>query len=340
MKNAADTLFYKIQNDPLLYKEGRVLYLNVVLHDGLNHFKNSDIYLQQHFKPHEQSLVNSDFTVHSELPAADTRFENVFLLLPKNMTEAKYMIACGAQFLAEDGVFVCAADNKAGGTRIKKLLQNFGFQQIAEDSRNKARVVSARKKDLNDHVIDQAIQEGSKQNIFDNHFVSQPGIFGWNKIDTGSKILTQYLPHNIEGIGADFGCGYGYLSNYLLSKNNDVESLFCIDADYRALDSCRQNLEQYSCKKTYLWDDLTNPNSDINNMDFIIMNPPFHEGKTTDVSIGVSFIETAYSSLKKGGHLFMVANRQLAYEDVLKNMFAKTDKLYEGNGFKVFQTVK
>lgn len=340
MKSAIDTLFNKIQNDPLLYKDGRVLYVNARFHDGLNHFKNTDIYLQQYFKSYEQSLVNSGLTVHPELPDDSHRYKSVFLLLPKNIIEAKYMMARGAQLLSEGGIFVCAADNKAGGGRIKKLLQGFGFDSVEEESRNKARVVWGRKKTLNDQAIDEAIKEGKQQTILDNSFISWPGIFGWNKIDTGSKILTEYLPGDIGGVGADFGCGYGYLSDFLFSRNNTLEHLFCIDADYRTLDSCKKNLEHYPCKKTYLWHDLTGPNADIKNMDFVIMNPPFHEGKTADIGIGVSFIKNAHFALKKGGRLFMVANRQLPYEDILNSTFRKIDKHYEGEGFKVFEAVK
>ena len=314
--------------------------MNARFHDGLNHFKQPSIYLQQHFKPYERALVSSGFSAYPELPTSDQSYDSVFLLLPKNIIEAKYMIAYGLQLLNEGGAFVCAADNKAGGGRIKKLLQSFGFKKIHEDSRNKARVVWARKDNLNDQVISEAIKEGSQQAILDSCFISQPGIFGWNKIDTGSKILTSYLPDDMGGIGADFGCGYGYLSDYLLSKNNNIEHLFCIDADHRTLDSCAQNLDKYACKKTYLWYDLTDSNTDIKDMDFIVMNPPFHEGKTTDISVGVSFIKNAYSVLNKGGRLFIVANRQLAYEDILKSMFRKIDKHYEGEGFKVFEALK
>lgn len=58
------------------------------------------------------------------------------------------------------------------------------------------------------------------------------------------------------------------------------------------------------------------------------MNPPFHEGRVTDVSLGQSFIAAAASRLKPGGRLLMVANRQLPYELTLKGLF-KTVTLLE-----------
>jgi len=70
------------------------------------------------------------------------------------------------------------------------------------------------------------------------------------------------------------------------------------------------------------------------------MNPPFHEGKASDQSIGQNFIKTAANSLKSGGALWMVANSQLAYESHLNNLFSEVKKTFEGQGFKVFHAVK
>jgi 16S rRNA (guanine1207-N2)-methyltransferase len=70
------------------------------------------------------------------------------------------------------------------------------------------------------------------------------------------------------------------------------------------------------------------------------MNPPFHEGRMTDSSIGVSFIRNAAAALHKGGMLYMVANSQLPYENVLKDHFGVVTKLDEKSGFKVYSAVK
>jgi 16S rRNA (guanine1207-N2)-methyltransferase len=48
--------------------------------------------------------------------------------------------------------------------------------------------------------------------------------------------------------------------------------------------------------------------------DAVVMNPPFHRGQQTEVDLGRGFIRAAAAALKRGGRLFMVANRQLPYE--------------------------
>ena len=50
----------------------------------------------------------------------------------------------------------------------------------------------------------------------------------------------------------------------------------------------------------------------------IIMNPPFHTGQATDVDLGRAFLRVASASLKRGGKLMLVANRQLPYEAALE----------------------
>ncbi len=340
MKNALDTLFYAIQNGSLPNNRKRALFLNARLHSDLDVFDKQNITLQQHFKPYENDLITAGFEASANIPEDNNLYDLVLLLLPKNIIEAKYMIAKGARLLSPNGTFACAADNKAGGTRIKKLMQGFGFEDIAQISRNKARVAWSKKGNLNNQAIDTAIKDGKEQNILDGKFISQAGIFGWNKIDLGSKILTEYLPNDLKGVGADFGCGYGYLSEFILSKNKDIKALYCVDADHRAVDCCQKNLETFSCDKKFLWHDLTKQQNAINNLDFIIMNPPFHNGKNTDIGIGVSFIKTAHSSLAKNGKLYMVANKQLAYEEILYKMFKHSNKLHEGQGFKVFEAIK
>ncbi len=340
MKNAADTLFYTIQNDPLLNVGGQCLFLNAQFHDDLLGFEKHTITLQQHFKPHADRLSNAGLEVFCDFPDASCRYDIALLLIPKNMIEAQYMIAKASEYLRNGGVLVCAADNKAGGSRIKKMMQDFGFENIQEESRNKARAVWAVKEKLNEAALTHAIKTGGVQSVLDEAFISQPGVFGWNKIDTGSKILTEHLPSDLKGSGADFGCGYGYLSHRLLSGNNNISQLLCIDADHRALSLAKENLKAFDCDKRFLWSDLTIPKPDINGLDFIVMNPPFHEGKKTDSDIGVSFIGCAHASLKKQGRLFMVANQQLPYEDILREKFTRSDKLYEGQGFKVYTAIK
>ncbi len=120
-----------------------------------------------------------------------------------------------------------------------------------------------------------------------------------------------------------------------------IKSIDLYEADYEALEAARGNLERLgaSVPISFNWFDVTSEKM-AGIYDTVIMNPPFHEGRVTDVSLGQAFIAAAASRLKPGGRLLMVANRQLPYETTLKGLFKNVTLLEEANGFKIFDAKK
>lgn len=341
---AIETLFYVFDKNLLPRPEpgARVLFMNAQYHVGLEGFPKDTLVLQQCFQPHYAALEARGYKAGDDIPednAQGRSFDLAFIALPKNRIEAAGLVAQALDCLADDGILLCAAENKAGGTRIKKMMQSFGLEISDDVSKHKSRAVWAYKNGCDDGAVKRAIQGGAFQNVLAADYVSRPGIFGWDKIDKGSALLAQNLPDDLKGHGADFGCGYGYLSRHVLSCNPAIRSLVCIDADSRAVEAARRNLASSECDVRYIWADLTKP-AGLERLDFIVMNPPFHEGKKADSDIGVLFIKTAARSLKKNGTLWMVANNQLPYEEVLAQEFFHVEKISQGQGFKVFKAVR
>jgi len=335
--SALSTLSHIIRNDLERYK-GRVLFLNARYDSDIYNIPDTEFISQQYFKPYADELQQKGAVVAAKLQiqGAEPSFDAVVCLMPKNMVEARYGAAMGLRSLKKGGFFVCAADNKAGGTRIQSMMRDFGLSDIQIESKNKARCGVGVADVLNEQAMQEALDAGGVRPVLDNRFLSQSGVFGWNKIDKGSELLTQFIPNTLKGKGADFGCGYGYLSDYVLSHCPKVKHIYAIDADRRAVDLCAKNLEQYEQGKTTLWRDLTTPQIEAKNLDFIIMNPPFHEGRDANTDIGVQFIETARSVLRLGGALYMVANSHLPYEKILAQKFETVRNVHEGQGFKIF----
>lgn len=54
--------------------------------------------------------------------------------------------------------------------------------------------------------------------------------------------------------------------------------------------------------------------------DVVIMNPPFHIGRDQKAELGLSFLTAASRGLRRGGRLFLVANRRLPYESHLDSL--------------------
>jgi 16S rRNA (guanine1207-N2)-methyltransferase len=88
------------------------------------------------------------------------------------------------------------------------------------------------------------------------------------------------------------------------------------------------------------WADATDPAAALEDLDFVVMNPPFHDGGAEDRALGQAFIAAAAKALRKGGECWLVANRHLPYEVALNEHFSSARPISEGRGFKLFQAIR
>jgi 16S rRNA (guanine1207-N2)-methyltransferase len=116
-----------------------------------------------------------------------------------------------------------------------------------------------------------------------------------------------------------------------------VTSLRLIDLDRRAVEAARRNVED--ARASFEWADVRTLEA-AGELDFIVSNPPFHDGGAEDRRLGQAFIRKAAEMLKKGGTLWLVANRHLPYEAELKAAFRRVTPLSDGGGYKLFEAVK
>lgn len=164
---------------------------------------------------------------------------------------------------------------------------------------------------------------------------AQAGLFSYREIDAGSALLAAHLPP-LSGEVADFGCGWGFLSDCILKSCPEVTRLHALDDDIRAVNRTRDNIQDNR---------LVTHHADIAQkvlvkFDAVVMNPPFHAKGHERKSLGRTFLTAAAGTLKPGGALYMVANRHLPYEKTLRNFFALSTVLADEKGFKVIKAVK
>lgn len=299
-----------------------------------------DLTLWCPFYPWAKGLSQS-FTapLEQDLPFA-ARQDSVLVLPSKQMEETLYLIACALTSLTDGGSLYVAAANDAGGNRLKKILAQFGLEGADSHAKNKCKILHARAENIDMAQLDKHIKTGGPQEILDGKFTSQLGLYGWNKADIGSQLLCDSLPTDLHGLGADFGCGYGFISRHILDTSPKVRMLCLIDAERRAVEMATKNTMGHASKTRHIWDDLSAPDNLPKNLDFVVMNPPFHSGKDAKSALGISFIKTAHQALKRYGQLYMVANAHLPYEHTLDELFHKSEIIAKANGFKVIQAGK
>ena len=316
---------------------GRTLFLNAVPGarlEGLGH--NSLLIQSQYTDAH--ALMAQGWRVDPDIPAQD-EFDQAIMLVTKHHDETRAQTASALLHLKDGGFLTVAGANDAGGKRIEKDFMALGLVPVSE-SKHKSRVVQAQK--TSDANLEQAqlwVQQGQWQPVLGGRYISRPGLFNWDKIDRGSLLLTESLPATLAGRGADFGCGYGYLSVHVLHTYPRVHHVTAYDADAHAIEACRKNTKFAGNRIECVWQDLTQLPAQ-RDYDFIVMNPPFHEGAATQNQLGVNFIRTTAFCLKPGGQLFMVANTHLPYEDTLKTFFADVTLLNKGKGFKIIKAIR
>ncbi len=247
--------------------------------------------------------------------------------------ERRYDIALMLRALARGAPFTVLAPKDMGGGRLRGELAGFGCA-VEESAKRHHRICSGTRP-VAVKGIDAAISDGGPRLLKDLGLWSQPGIFSWNRVDTGTALLLQTLPP-LSGSGADLGCGNGVLAHGVLASDA-VERLHLIDIDRRAVEAARRNVDD--SRAQFMWASVRSQ-MPFEKLDFVIANPPFHDAGSEDKRLGSVFIETAAGLLRTGGTFWMVANRHLPYEKVLKALFRRVTPVMEAHGFKVFSAQK
>ncbi|WP_293905747.1 methyltransferase [Phenylobacterium sp.] len=263
---------------------------------------------------------------------ADGSVDAATVLAPGGTVERDYVLAQALRVLRPGGSLLAFAPKDKGGGRLRKALEGFGCA-VSEDARRHHRFCrAARPAEPRD--VDAAIAAGAPRRVPALGAWSQPGVFSWDRLDPGSARLIELLPA-LKGQGADLGCGVGLLAARVLASP-EVTALACVDIDRRAVACAEHNLDDP--RATIRWADVRQ--MDEVGLDFVVMNPPFHDGGTEDRDLGVAFIGAAARMLRKGGVCWLVANRHLPYEAPLAAAFAKAEVRADAGGYKIIEARK
>ncbi|MEI6676796.1 MAG: methyltransferase [Verrucomicrobiota bacterium] len=261
------------------------------------------------------------------------RFPLVLVLPGKSRDETLAWFALARGLLEPGGRLLAAMPNTAGAARFEKELAN-ACGHITSLQKHKCRAFHA----LDDGGWREEVFAGwrilgERRVIPNTSFIVEPGVFSVDHIDPGSAFLAGHLPGSLRGSVADLGAGWGFLSDAVLRHCPRVERIDLFEADARALDCARLNLAGHAREIRFHWHDVCE--GIAGGYDAIVMNPPFHTGQATDVDLGRAFLRSAAAALKRGGKLYLVANRQLAYEAVLEASGLAWRNAGEDKGYKL-----
>jgi 16S rRNA (guanine1207-N2)-methyltransferase len=259
--------------------------------------------------------------------------DGALVAAPPGAVERRYALAMLLRALKPGAVLTALAPKDKGGTRIGKELEAFGCV-VAEQGKRHQRICQTRRPAA-PAGLEAAIAAGALHYSETLGLWTQAGVFSWDRLDPGTAQLIEALPP-LSGRGADLGCGLGLLARAVLASAK-VTRVELVDLDRRAIEAARRNVEDPRAR--FHQADVRTP-LETAALDFVVMNPPFHDGGREDRTLGEAFIRRAQQVLRPGGALWMVANRKLPYEAPLNELFKRLTPHGETSLYKVYEAVK
>lgn len=334
---ALDTLFLPMASGALDWPApGQTLFLRARAGVALNAARRHKPVCEQSFRPWAEALERDGLAVSE---ANSGRFERVLVLAPRQRDESRALLARALAQLAPGGVVVACASNKEGARSMQDDLDRLAGP-VHSLSKNHCRVcwTAPIAGQVDAALLAEWRALDAPRRIADGRFLSRPGLFAWDRIDAASALLADCLPADLAGQGADLGAGFGYLAVEVLARCPAVTALHLYEAEARALALARENLAGARVPVAFHWQDVTRGLAEKH--DFIVSNPPFHQGRADEPGLGQGFIAAAAGALRAGGQLWLVANRHLPYEAALARGFSGVRTVREDAGFKVIEAIK
>lgn len=312
----------------ILPDQGPILVLRATPSDALDLMDRSRLLCEQGFRPVHDALADRgyDVTPHATAPAAA-----VVVMLTRARAENLGNIARGLRALPPGGLLVVNGAKTEGVDSLAKLVAA-ELPLDGQETKAHGRVFWLRRGDtLPEAVARWADADTLRANA--DGFFTAPGMFSPDGIDPGSRRLAETFTGRLKGRVADLGGGWGWLTAQALSRAPGITQIDLFEAEFRALEAARRNLDDP--RVAFNWTDVTTLRKTVTPYDAVICNPPFHQGRAADPTLGASFIAAAARILKPSGHMLLVANRQLPYEAALDAGFREIRKLGEDGGYKL-----
>ena len=125
--------------------------------------------------------------------ALQGKFSMVLLLPERQKLQALADFAHAFDLLEDNGILLVGLHNDWGAKRFEKQLAEVAGKQ-GTLSKFHCRAFWARKTgNLNNALLEEWKTQGDWQKVVEGRFWSRPGLFSWEKIDGGSRYLTENL---------------------------------------------------------------------------------------------------------------------------------------------------
>jgi len=181
------------------------------------------------------------------------------------------------------------------------------------------------------------ILEGTSYTIF-----NQANVFSRESLDIGTRFFLKYIPQSEKYKNIiDLACGNGVVGLIAAEKNPDAVIHF-LDESYMAIESAKETFETAfndQRKVTFKVNDCLT-GYEKNSVDLILNNPPFHQDNAIGDEVAWKMFKQSKDVLNKGGELWVIGNRHLAYHIKLKKIFNNCEVVATNKKFVILKSIK
>lgn len=280
------------------------------------------------FAPDHAAWAASGVTM---IDAPSGGYTAALVACPRGRDHARRMVAEALGVLVPGGVLLVDGQKTDGIEPLLKALKA-SFPGVEVLSKAHGKLVWLARSDV---LPAEIIAWGALAPSAPEGWITAPGVFSAEAIDGGSALLAANLP-KMKGRVCDLGAGWGYLSRAILEQSK-VGTLDLVEAERAALDAARQNIPDP--RAAFHWADARSFGAP-QTYDFVVTNPPFHNGRAAEPALGQAFLARGAALLKRSGTLALVANRHLPYERLLSDQFADVQTAALTGGYKVIHATR
>lgn len=270
-------------------------------------------------------------SLHWSLQPEDHDFDAILLFFPKAKKEALFWLQQTFHHLHAQGEIYLIGENNGGIKSAASLLKPWGAQVQKLDSARHCLFMQA-KLALQIEPTDPFLTYSVNLPTTTMTVAALPGVFSATELDEGTQLLLETLPE-LSGSVLDVGCGAGIIGCALAKQMPDIDAITMCDISLLAVNSAQQTATLNGVPATVIPSDMF---SEIQGtFDCIVTNPPFHAGLNTHYAATERLLAESRQHLSPSGHLYLVANKFLPYENILKKTFPFCEIMQETGRFKI-----
>lgn len=260
----------------------------------------------------------------------------ILMKVPKQQAAFIQQLKVLRSVIPQPVTLLCAGMDKHLSRHTAQWIESCAGDTQRHRGQFKARLFEARLEPDNT-----PLEESVRQLLipgFPQPLTTLPGVFSSEQLDGGTRLMLEQLASfPVADNACDLACGNGVLGLALLNAGKAARMTFA-DESALALLCARRNLatlfpDRSSTDRFYWGDGLA---GDSEKYELIICNPPFHQGHVMDAHFGKRLLRQCAEHITAQGHLFVVANRHLPYQGLLKRHFKQVSIAAQNNKYQLW----